>query len=106
MTSPSRKIVRRPQKGGIISTLIGLLFLVLLCGAMYLARVPLLRLAAESWIVDEPVDHADVIIVLSDDNFYADRVTRELHGGDLERDLKIHRRLRLLRRSKPHRDYS
>ena len=76
MTSPSRKIFRHPQKGGIISTLIGLLFLVLLCGALYLARVPLLRLAAESWIVDEPVDHADVIIVLSDDNFYADRVTR------------------------------
>lgn len=75
MTS-HRKSFGHPEGGGIISTLIGLLFLVLLCGALYLARVPLLRLAAESWIVDEAVEHADALIVLSDDNFYADRVTR------------------------------
>jgi uncharacterized SAM-binding protein YcdF (DUF218 family) len=76
MISRSRKIVGYPEKGGIISTLMGLLFLALLCAALYLARVPLLRLAAETWVVDEPVDRADAIIVLSDDNFYADRVTR------------------------------
>jgi uncharacterized SAM-binding protein YcdF (DUF218 family) len=67
---------RHSERGGILSTLIGLLFLVILCGAVYLARRPLLRLAGESWIVDETLDHADAIIVLSDDNFYADRVTR------------------------------
>src|SRR5271170_6537369 len=64
------------ERGGILSSLIALLFLVLLCGALYLARRPLLRFAGESWIVDESLDHADAIIVLSDDNFYADRVTR------------------------------
>jgi uncharacterized SAM-binding protein YcdF (DUF218 family) len=67
---------RSTQRGGILSTLISLLFLVALCSAVYLARRPLLRFAGESWIVDETLDHADAIIVLSDDNFYADRVTR------------------------------
>lgn len=36
----------------------------------------MLRFIGESWIVNESLDHADAIIVLSDDNFYADRVTR------------------------------
>jgi len=66
----------KAERGGILSTLIALLFLVAFCGALYLARRPLLRFAGESWIVDETLDHADAIIVLSDDNFYADRVTR------------------------------
>jgi uncharacterized SAM-binding protein YcdF (DUF218 family) len=73
------------ERGGIISTLIGLLFLVVLCAAVYLARRPILRFAGESWIVDETLDHADAIIVLSDDNFYADRVTR---AAELMRDGK------------------
>ncbi|HZC66069.1 MAG TPA: YdcF family protein [Candidatus Dormibacteraeota bacterium] len=77
--------LRHAEHGGIISTLIGLLFLVVLCGAVYLARGPLLRFAGESWIVDETFDHADAIIVLSDDNFYADRVTR---AAELMRDGK------------------
>jgi uncharacterized SAM-binding protein YcdF (DUF218 family) len=72
---PARSF-RNAERGGIISTLIGLLFLAILCGAVYLARRPLLRFAGESWIVDETLEHADAIIVLSDDNFYADRVTR------------------------------
>jgi uncharacterized SAM-binding protein YcdF (DUF218 family) len=77
--------LRYAEGGGIISTLIGLLFLVVLCGAVYLARRPILRFAGESWIVDETLDHADAIIVLSDDNFYADRVTR---AAELMRDGK------------------
>ena len=72
----SSRPFRNPERGGILSSLVALLFLVLLCGALYLARRPLLRFAGESWIVDESLDHADAIIVLSDDNFYADRVTR------------------------------
>jgi hypothetical protein len=64
------------EHGGIVSTLIALLFLAVLCGAIYLVRDPILRFAGESWIVNESMDHADAIIVLSDDNFYADRVTR------------------------------
>jgi uncharacterized SAM-binding protein YcdF (DUF218 family) len=73
--TPSR-IFRYKQRGGIITSLIALLFLLVFCSALYLARRPLLRFAGESWIVDESLDHADAIIVLSDDNFYADRVTR------------------------------
>ena len=67
---------RNAQRGGILSTLIALLFLVAFCGGLYLARRPLLRFSGEAWIVDETLEHADAIIVLSDDNFYADRVTR------------------------------
>jgi uncharacterized SAM-binding protein YcdF (DUF218 family) len=67
---------RDAQAGGILSTLIALLFLVALCGAIYLARRPILSFIGESWIVNESMDHADAVIVLSDDNFYADRVTR------------------------------
>jgi uncharacterized SAM-binding protein YcdF (DUF218 family) len=77
--------LRHAERGGIISTLIGLLFLAVLCGAVYLARRPILRFAGESWIVDESLERADAIIVLSDDNFYADRVTR---AAELMRDGK------------------
>jgi uncharacterized SAM-binding protein YcdF (DUF218 family) len=59
-----------------------LLFIVVLCAVLYFARGPLLRLAGESWIVEDPLQRADVIVVLSDDNFYADRVT---HAADLFR---------------------
>ena len=41
-----------------------------------------MRFAAESWVVDEPAAHADVILVLGDDNFYADRAT---HAAELFR---------------------
>ena len=75
MRRPSRANGNQ-ERGGIFSTLIALLFLFVLCGAIYLARNPILRFMGESWIVDETLDHADAAIVLSDDNFYADRVTR------------------------------
>jgi uncharacterized SAM-binding protein YcdF (DUF218 family) len=64
------------QQGGIITALIVLLFVAVLCTMVYLARHPLLRFAAESWIVEDPLEHADAMVVLSDDNFYADRATR------------------------------
>lgn len=66
---------RRSEQGGIITNLVALLFVVALCAAVYLARHPILRFAAESWIVNEPVAHADAILVLGDDNFNADRAT-------------------------------
>jgi uncharacterized SAM-binding protein YcdF (DUF218 family) len=62
--------------GGILTDLVVFLFIVVLCVVLYFARHPLMRFAAESWIVDEPAPHADAIVVLGDDNFYADRVTR------------------------------
>jgi uncharacterized SAM-binding protein YcdF (DUF218 family) len=64
------------QFGGILGSLIRLLFLVVLCVAIYIARRPLLRLAGESLIVEDPLQQADAIVVLSDDNFFADRATR------------------------------
>ena len=79
-----RRSVQRKgaQSGGIISSLISLLFVVVLCLALYLARHPLMRFAGEEWVVEDPLERADAIIVLSDDNFYADRAT---HAADLYR---------------------
>ncbi len=73
----------RTQRGGILVNLIVLLFFALFCFVVYLARHPLMRWAAESWIVEDPIQHASAIIVLSDDNFYADRATR---AAELFRD--------------------
>src|SRR5690242_19731302 len=66
---------RGSERGGIIANLVALLFLVVLCAVVYLARHPILRFTAESWIVNEPAAHADAILVLGDDNFYGDRAT-------------------------------
>jgi uncharacterized SAM-binding protein YcdF (DUF218 family) len=35
-----------------------------------------MRFSAESWVIDEPAAHADALLLLGDDNFYADRATR------------------------------
>jgi uncharacterized SAM-binding protein YcdF (DUF218 family) len=66
----------RGERGGMITTFVALLFLALLVLAVYLARHPLMRLAARELIVEDSLDKADAIIILSDDNFYADRATR------------------------------
>jgi uncharacterized SAM-binding protein YcdF (DUF218 family) len=70
------------QSGGILSSLLSLIFVVVLCAVLYFARGPILRFIGESWIVEDPLSRADAIIVLSDDNFYADRAT---HAADLYR---------------------
>jgi len=75
MTSAARRSSGR-QRGGILGSLAGLLFIIVFCAVIYLARRPLLRFAGESWIVEDPLEHADAILVLSDDNFFADRATR------------------------------
>jgi uncharacterized SAM-binding protein YcdF (DUF218 family) len=72
----------RDERGGIISTLIAMVFLALLLGGIYLARHPLLRFAGESLVVEDPLEKSDAIMILSDDNFYADRATR---GAELFR---------------------
>jgi uncharacterized SAM-binding protein YcdF (DUF218 family) len=71
--------------GGIFLNLVILLFLVIFCFVLYLVRRPILRLAAQTWIVEDPLDKADALIVLGDDNFYADRATR---GAQLFREGK------------------
>lgn len=78
----SKKFLGNREFGGAISTIVSLLFLVLLCAAIYLARHPIMRFAAESWIVNDAPATADAIVVMSDDNFYADRAT---HAAELSR---------------------
>jgi uncharacterized SAM-binding protein YcdF (DUF218 family) len=70
------------QAGGILVNLVVLLFLAVFFLALYFARHPIMRFAAETWVVDEPAAHADAILVLGDDNFYADRAT---HAAELFR---------------------
>jgi uncharacterized SAM-binding protein YcdF (DUF218 family) len=70
------------EAGGILVNLVVLLFLVIFCLILYFARHPIMRFAAETWVVDEPAAHADAIVVLGDDNFYADRAT---HAAELFR---------------------
>ncbi len=67
---------KEAERGGILVNLIILLFIVVFCAVLYLARRPILRFAAEWWIIEDPLERADAIIVISDDNFYADRATR------------------------------
>jgi uncharacterized SAM-binding protein YcdF (DUF218 family) len=64
------------ERGGIFVKLILLLFFMLFCAFLYLVRHPLFRFVAETWIVEDTLERADALIVLSDDNFYADRATR------------------------------
>lgn len=70
------------QRGGVLVNLVILLFVAALCALVYFARHPIMRFLAEEWVVDKPAAHADAIVVLGDDNFYADRAT---HAAELYR---------------------
>ncbi len=67
---------RTRELGRIFLNLLILLFFLLFCFVLYIVRRPILRFTAESWIIEDPLDKADALIVLGDDNFYADRATR------------------------------
>src|SRR5437899_11733293 len=73
------------ELGGIFLNLILLLCCVTFCPGLYRVVRPLRRFAAEAWIVEHPLEKADALIVLGDDNFYADRSTR---GAQLFREGK------------------
>jgi uncharacterized SAM-binding protein YcdF (DUF218 family) len=73
------------ELGRIFLNLIILLFFLIFCFVLYLVRRPILRFTAESWIIEDPLDKAEALIVLGDDNFYADRATR---GAQLFREGK------------------
>jgi len=73
------------ERGGITTKLLVLVCCVAFCGLLYLLRGPILSYVGESWVVDEPFDQAEALIVLSDDNFYADRATK---AAELFRDGK------------------
>ena len=78
----NKKQQRKRQYGGALASLVALLFVVALCALVYFARHPIMRFLAESWMVDEPATRADALVVLGDDNFYADRAT---HAAELFR---------------------
>ena len=67
---------RNSERGGALASLIILVVLVVMCAILYWARHPILRFAGESWVIDTPAAHADALLLLGDDNFYADRATR------------------------------
>jgi uncharacterized SAM-binding protein YcdF (DUF218 family) len=73
---------RNSERGGALVSLIILLVVIVLCGVLYWARHPILRFAGESWVIDSPAAHADALLLLGDDNFYADRAT---HAAELIR---------------------
>ncbi len=64
------------QRGGVLLSLITLVAVVFVVAVLYLARHPIFRLVGESWVVEDTLERSDAILVLSDDNFYADRATR------------------------------
>jgi uncharacterized SAM-binding protein YcdF (DUF218 family) len=76
--------MRSGQRGAIIFRLLALLMLCLFVGIIYLVRDPLLRAAGGFWIVQDRMEPADVIIVIGDDDFTADRAIEAaalFHGG-------------------------
>jgi uncharacterized SAM-binding protein YcdF (DUF218 family) len=64
------------QSGGILFSLVTLLVVILVLAVLYVARHPIFRLVGEGWVVEDALERSDAILVLSDDNFYADRATR------------------------------
>ena len=63
------------ERGGIIFKFLFLLFFILFCAVVYLLRGPILRAAAHVWITEDALQKSDAILLLSDDNFAADRAT-------------------------------
>jgi uncharacterized SAM-binding protein YcdF (DUF218 family) len=74
--------VRRTEYGGIFSRLLFLIFFLAMCGFFYVVRHPLMRLAGEFWVLNDAATQSDVLIVLGDDNYTADRVA---HAAELYR---------------------
>jgi len=75
--------VKRKEHGGIFFRLLFLLFFFGFLAVVYVARHPLMRLAAQFWVVDEPATPSDALIVLGDDNYAADRA---FHAAELYRE--------------------
>jgi uncharacterized SAM-binding protein YcdF (DUF218 family) len=69
-------VSKKSEQGGVLVNLIILVCFVVFCTVLYLVRRPILSFMGEWWIVEDRIERADALIVLSDDNFYADRATR------------------------------
>jgi vancomycin permeability regulator SanA len=74
--------VTRSEYGGIFFRLLFFLFFLGFLAVIYVARFPLMRYAAQFWVLDEPVAPSDAVIVLGDDNYAADRA---FHAAELYR---------------------
>jgi uncharacterized SAM-binding protein YcdF (DUF218 family) len=74
---------RASQRGGIFFRLLFLMFLAVFVLFLCLIRHPLLRLAGGFWVVDDGPQHADAIVMLSDDNYQAERAA---HAAELYKD--------------------
>lgn len=68
--------MRREEYGGIFFRLLFILFFAACLAGVFAARHPLMKLAGELWVVDEPAAPSDALIVLGDDNYAADRAFR------------------------------
>jgi uncharacterized SAM-binding protein YcdF (DUF218 family) len=69
-------VSKSSEQGGTLLNVIILISFLMFCLVLYLVRRPILSFLGEAWIVEDPIDRADALIVLGDDNFYADRATR------------------------------
>jgi uncharacterized SAM-binding protein YcdF (DUF218 family) len=67
---------KQRERGGIIFRLLSLLLFVLLLAAVYAVRYPLMRMAGRLWVVSDPAEHADAILVIGDDDYTGDRAAR------------------------------
>jgi uncharacterized SAM-binding protein YcdF (DUF218 family) len=67
---------RASQRGGIFFRLLFLVCFLSLIFLVYLARHPLMRMAGNSWTVDEGPVASDAIVMLGDDNYSGDRAAR------------------------------
>jgi uncharacterized SAM-binding protein YcdF (DUF218 family) len=65
-----------PERGGIFLRLLFLIFFLVFLGILYLLRGPILRIAGGFWVVDEPAQNSDAIVILSDDDYDADRASK------------------------------
>jgi uncharacterized SAM-binding protein YcdF (DUF218 family) len=74
--------VRRGEHGGIFSRLLFLLVLLAFLAFFYVLRHPLMRVAWQLWMVNDPAMQADAMVVLGDDNYDGDRAA---HAADLYR---------------------
>lgn len=88
---------RTGERGGIFFRLMALLVFALLLFVVYLVRHPILRAVGDYWVVDDPASQADVLIVLSDDDFIGSRAAKAAdlyHEGRAPRIVASGRMLR------------
>ncbi|MBI2956736.1 MAG: YdcF family protein [Acidobacteria bacterium] len=76
------RLPRASTRGAALLWVIVVALLVVVALIVYLLRAPLLRAAAEAWIVNEPPEKAQAIVVLGGDNIRGDRLR---HGVALYR---------------------